>query len=91
MGRSPGLENYRITKSSKSKSQHSGATARDSHPFPYSPHLLGHPDTFKYKEQFVIDADTITRPPTLSNQGIIIAVVVCSEDIRCVASRICLR
>jgi hypothetical protein len=28
-------------------SHHSGATARDSHPLPYSPHLMGHPDAFK--------------------------------------------
>ncbi len=54
-----------------SKAHHSGATARDSHPFPYSPHFLGHPDTFKYKELFVIEADTITRLETLSNQRLV--------------------
>jgi hypothetical protein len=29
---------------------HSGATARDSHPLPYSPRLTGHPDAFCCKE-----------------------------------------
>ena len=64
--RTPSL---RLLKSSNSKSHHSGATARDSHPLPYSPHLLGHPDAFKYKEQFLwlICADTITRLRALSN------------------------
>jgi len=34
--------------------------------FPILPNLLGHPDAFIYKEQIVIDADTITLRLTLS-------------------------
>ena len=34
--------------------------------FPILPILLGHPDAFNYKEQFVIDADTITLGLTVS-------------------------
>jgi hypothetical protein len=34
--------------------------------FPILPNLLGHPDAFNYKEQFVIDADTITLGFTVS-------------------------
>jgi hypothetical protein len=68
MGRSPGLENCRFhySRSSQQQSQHSGATARDSHPFPYSPHFLGHPDAFNYKEQFLSSlglARTLSRVP----------------------------
>ena len=69
VGRSPDLKNCRFdyANRSKQKPHHSGATARDSHPFPYSPHLLGHPDAFKYKEQLSIEADVITRARTVSN------------------------
>jgi hypothetical protein len=49
------------------ESHYSGATARDSHPLPNSPHLMGHPDAFKYKEQSLMDADTIMRSPAVSN------------------------
>lgn len=59
--------------SNNSRAHHSGATARDSHPFPYSPHFLGHPDTFKYKELSAIEADTITRSERLSNQTLVLA------------------
>jgi hypothetical protein len=75
LGRSPDLENQFITARWRSnyKSHHSGATARDFNPLPYSPRLLGHPDAFKYKEQFltaiVIRADTITRFRALSNSA----------------------
>ena len=34
--------------------------------FPILPNLLGHPDAFIYKEQIVIDADTITLGLTVS-------------------------
>ena len=34
--------------------------------FPILPNLLGHPDAFNDKEQFVIDADTITLAFTVS-------------------------
>jgi len=34
--------------------------------FPILPNLLGHPDAFNDKEQFVIDADTITLGFTVS-------------------------
>lgn len=37
--------------------------------FPILPSLLGHPDAFIYKEQIVIDADTITLRLTLSIPG----------------------
>jgi len=34
--------------------------------FPILPNFLGHPDAFIYKEQIVIDADTITLGLTVS-------------------------
>ncbi len=41
--------------------------------FPILPICLGHPDTFEYKEQLLIDADIITRPQTVSNSTSAIA------------------
>jgi hypothetical protein len=68
VGRSPDLKDCAsLREVVNRKPHHSGATARDSHPFPYSPHLLGHPDAFKYKEQLLIDADIITRLMRVSN------------------------
>ena len=48
VGRSPDLKTNCLLYQTvvKQKSHHSGATARDSHPFPYSPQFAGAPDAF---------------------------------------------
>jgi len=69
LGRSPGLESgYR-------SQQHDSSLNTVARPrgiltrFPILPIYLGHPEAFKYKEQILICADTITRSAGLSNLG----------------------
>jgi hypothetical protein len=61
------LKELSLLSRSKQKSHHSGATARDFHPFPYSPRLPGHPDAFKYKEQSLNGAEVIMCLSAVSN------------------------
>jgi hypothetical protein len=65
MGRSPGLKNRRLVLQNVNRhSHHSGATARDSHPFPYSPRQHGAPRRFSIERAAIclIAADSTTSP-----------------------------